>query len=142
MNLIFAKLYEEYIRKNDPAKFSITMYISIVYFFLSFTLLLPIKTFVDKQIFDDKIHYEKSSIMVVVFGLLTIITCLVYYKYIKKNYIETLTKRYKARKINRALLYLIVAGTPVTLLIIAGTITVYLNGGEILGNRIEGLLNK
>lgn len=142
MNLIFAKLYEEYIRKNDPAKFNITMYISIVYFFLLFTLLLPIKTFVDKQIFDDKIHYDKSLIMIVVFGLLTIITCLVYYKYIRKNYIETLTKRYKVRKINRALLYLIVAGIPVTLLIIAGTITVYLNGGEILGHRIEGLLNK
>jgi|SRR5690554_736886 len=142
MNLIFAKLYEEYIRKNDPAKFNITMYISIVYFFLLFTLLLPIKTFVDKQIFDDKIHYEKSSMMIVVFGLLTIITCLVYYKFIRKKYIEILTKRYKARKINRALLYLIVAGTPLTLLIIAGTITVYLNGGEILGHRIEGLLNK
>ena len=118
------------------------MYISIVYFFLLFTLLLPIKTFVDKQIFDDKIHYEKSSMMIVVFGLLTIITCLVYYKFIRKKYIEILTKRYKARKINRALLYLIVAGTPLTLLIIAGTITVYLNGGEILGHRIEGLLNK
>lgn len=142
MNLIFAKLYEEYIRKNDPAKFNITMYISIVYFFSSFILLLPIKTFIDKQIFDDKIHYEKSSIMIVVFGLLTMITCLVYFKYIRKKHIETLTKRYKARKINRALLYVIVAGTPVTLLIIAGTITVYLNGGEILGHRIEGLLNK
>ena len=102
-----------------------------------FTLLLPIKTFVDKQIFADKIRYEKSSIMIVVFGLFTIITSLVYYKYIRKKYIETLTKRYKARKINKALLYLIVVGTPVTLLIIAGIITVYLNGGEILGHRIE-----
>lgn len=63
MNLIFAKLYEEYIRKNDSPKFSITLYISIVYFFLLFVLLLPIKTFVDKQIFDDQINYEKSTIM-------------------------------------------------------------------------------
>lgn len=140
MNLIFAKLYEEYLRKNDPAKFNITMYISIVYFFLMFALLLPIKTFIDKQIFDNQIDYEKSTIMIGVFGLLTIITCLVYYKYIKKKYIETLTKKYKSRKINKALLYLIVVGTPLTLLILAGTITVYLNGGEILGHKIEGLL--
>jgi len=142
MNLIFAKLYEEYIRKNDPAKFNITMYISIVYFFLLFTLLLPIKTFVDKQIFDDKIHYEKSSIMIIVFGQLTIITCLVYYKYIRKKYIQTLVKKYETKKINKALLYLIVAGTPISLLLIAGTITVFINGGEILGHRIEGVFNK
>jgi uncharacterized membrane protein len=142
MNLIFAKLYEEYIRKNDPAKFSITIYISIVYFFLLFVLILPVKTLIDKQIFDDQIHYEKSTIMIVVFGLLILITCLVYYKYVKKKYIETLTKRYKTRKINKALLYLIVVGTPLVLLIIAATITVYLNGGEILGHKIEGLINE
>ena len=142
MNLIFAKLYEEYIRKNDPAKFSITIYISIVYFFLSFVLILPVKTLIDKQIFDDQIHYEKSTIMIVVFGLLILITCLVYYKYVKKKYIETLTKRYKTRKINKVLLYLIVVGTPLVQLIIAATITVYLNGGEILGHKIEGLINE
>ncbi len=140
MNLIFAKLYEEYIRKGDPAKFSITMYISIVYFFLSIVLLLPLKTLIDKQIFDDQIHYQKSTIMIVVFGLLTIIICLVYHKYIKKKYIETLTKIYKTRKLNKVLLYIIVVGTPLTLLILAATITVYLNGGEIFGNKIEGFL--
>ena len=140
MNLIFAKLYEEYNRKNDPAKFNITLYISIVYFFLSFVLLLPVKKLIDKQIFNNQIHYEKSTIMIIVFGHLILITCLVYYKFIKKKYIETLTKRYKTRKINKAFLYLIVAGTPLTLLIIAATLTVYLNGGEILGHKIEGVI--
>lgn len=140
MNLIFAKLYEEYIRKNDPAKFSITMYISIVYFFFSFVLLSPVKTLIDKLIFDDQIHYKKSSIMTIVFGLLALITYLVYYIYIKKNYIETLTKKYEKKKLNKTILYLIVALTPVALLLIAGTITVYLNGGEIFGNKINGLL--
>ena len=141
MNLIFAKLYEEYIRKNYPAKFSITMYISIVYFFFSSILFLPIKTFVDKQILDNQFYYEKTSIMIVVFGQLTIITCLVYYRYIRKKHIEILVKKYQLRKINKTLLYLFVVATPVTLLLIAATITVFINGGEILGNRIEEIFN-
>ncbi len=140
MNLIFAKLYEEYIRKNDSAKFNITLYISIVYFFLIFTLILPIKTYIDKKIYADQIHYEKLTIKIIVFSILTMIICLVYYVYIKKKYIETLTKRYKQNKINKTLLYLIVIIVPVALLIIAGFTTVYLNGGEILGNRIHGIV--
>ena len=139
MNFIFAKLYEEYIRKNDPAKFNITLYISVVYLFLTFAFLLPVKTFVDKKIYADQIHYEKSTIMIAVFGLLAVVTYLVYYIYIKKNYIETLTKKYETHKINKAILYLIVVLTPVTLMLIAGTITVCLNGGEVLGNKIHGL---
>jgi uncharacterized membrane protein len=140
MNLIFAKLYEEYIRKNDPAKFNITLYISIVYFFLIFAIALPFKTFIDKKIYDDQFHYEKSTIMTVVFVLLTVIISLVHYIYSKKRHIETLTRRHKENKINKTLLYLIVIVTPLALLILAGITTVYLNGGEVLGNRIHGIL--
>lgn len=140
MNLIFAKLYEEYIRKNDSAKFNITLYISIVYLFLIFVLILPVKTFIDKKIYTDQIHYEKSTIMTVFLGLLAFITYWVYYFYIKKNYIETLTMRYKKIKLNKTVLYLIVVLTPVTLLLFAGIIMVFLNGGEIFGNKINGLL--
>jgi len=139
MNLIFAKLYEEYKRKNDPAKLSITLYISIVYFLLTFVFILPIKTIIDKRVFNDNIQYEKSTIMTVVFGLLAVITYFVYRLYIKKHYIETLTRKYKDKNINRTLLYFIVALTPVILLIIAGTTTVFLNGGKILGHEVQGL---
>ncbi len=140
MNFIFAKLYEEYRRKNDPAKFYITFYISIVFFFLIFAIILPVKTFIDKKLFDNNIEYEKSTIMAVTFGLFAVITYLVYYLYVRRHYIETLTEKYKDKKINRTILYLIVALTPLILLIIAGTTTVYLNGGEILGYEIQGLL--
>ena len=85
MNLIFAKLYEEYKRKKDPAKLSITFYISIVYFFLTIVFILPIKTIIDKKIFDDNIQYKKSTIMTVVFGLLIVITYFVHNLYIKKK---------------------------------------------------------
>lgn len=139
MNLIFAKLYEEYKRKNDSAKLSITLYISMVYFFLAFVFILPIKTFIDKKIVNNNVEYEKSTIIIVVFGLLSVITYFVNRFYIKKHYIENLTKKYKDKSINRVLLYFIVALTPVTLLIIAGTTTVLLTGGKILGHEIEGL---
>lgn len=140
MNFIFAKLYEEYKRKKEFARFSITIYISLVVFFLIVVLLLPVKVFIDKKILDGKVHYEKSIITVVIIVLLAVITFSVYSLYIKKNYIETLTKKYKDKKMNRTILYLIVALTPVILLIIAGTTTVYLNGGKILGHKIQGLL--
>lgn len=140
MNLIFAKLYEEYLRKDEPAKFKITLYISVVYFFLIFALVLPLKVYVEKKVYVDPIQYEKSTIMTTVFGILALITCFVYYIYIKNKFIETLTKRYKKINLNKTLLYLIVIVTPVGLLLIGGFITVYLNGGKILGNRIHGIL--
>lgn len=140
MNLIFAKLYEEYLRKNDPAKFKITLYISVVYFFLIFALVLPLKVYVEKKVYVDPIQYEKSTFMTAVFGILALITCFVYYIYIKNKFIETLTKRYKKINLNKTLLYLIVIVTPVGLLLIGGFTTVYLNGGKILGNRIHGIL--
>ena len=140
MNLIFAKLYEEYLRKNDPAKFNITLYISIVYFLLIFALVLSIKTYIDKKLYSDQINYEKSTIMTVIFGLFALIICLVYYIYIRNKFIETLVKRYKKTKLNKMLLYIIVIVTPVGLLLIGSFTVVYLNGGEILGNRIHGIL--
>lgn len=140
MNLIFAKLYEEYLRKDEPTKFSITLYISVVYFFLIFALVLPLKLYIEKKVYVDPIQYEKSTIMTTVFGILALITCFVYYIYIKNKFIETLTKRYKKINLNKTLLYLIVIVTPVGLLLIGGFITVYLNGGKILGNRIHGIL--
>jgi SNF family Na+-dependent transporter len=140
MNFVFAKLFEEYRRKNDSPKYSITLYISVVYFLLSFAILLPIKTFVDKKIFNDQIEYQKSSIMIVVFGLFALILLFVYRIYIKNERIFRLVERYKGMKINKALLYFVIVLTPVILLLLAGTITVYMNGGKILGNEINGLL--
>ncbi|WP_215226768.1 hypothetical protein [Echinicola shivajiensis] len=140
MNLIFAKLFEEYRRKNDSPKHSITLYISVVYFFMSFAILLPIKTFIDKKIFSEPIEYEKSTIMIVVFGFMALILFFVYQIFIKNKRIFKLEEKYKSVKMNRALLYLIVVLTPVILLLLAGLNTVYLNGGKILGNEINGLL--
>lgn len=140
MNLIFAKLFEEYRRKNDLPKYSITIYISVVYFFLSFVILLPIKIFIDKKLLDGQIEYEKSTIMILVFGLMAFILSSVYLVYIKYERIFRLLERYEGVKLNKALLYLIVVLTPLTLLLLAGTITVYLNGGELLGNELTGIL--
>lgn len=138
MNLIFAKLFEEYIRKKDPAEFKITCYISIFYFFLMFNLLLPIKTFIDKN--SGKINYGKYTVPFLVFGLLAITIFIVYHFYIKKKHIYKLLKKYKRRKLNKVILYSIVALAPATMLLFAGTLTVYINGGEILGHEIKGLL--
>jgi len=140
MNFIFAKLFEEYIRKNDSPKHRITAYISLVYFFLLFIILLPVKIFIDKRIFDNQLEYNRSTIMIIVFGLLSIIILTVYSIYIKNERIFRLVDKYKSKKINKGILYLIIILTPVMLLLLAGLATVYLNGGKILGNEINGLL--
>jgi hypothetical protein len=140
MNLIFAKLFEEYIKKNDPAKFKITAYISIFYFMLIFVLILPIKTFIDKNTFSRQIHYEKNITTFFIFGILVVIFFIVHHVYIKNKYIYKLTKKYKNKRLNKFILYFIVALAPVIMLLLGGTITVYINGGEILGHEIKGLL--
>ena len=86
------------------------------------------------------LHYDESTIIVATIGLLAIITFFVYYIYIKKKYIYKLTENYKDRKINKTLLYLVIGLTPLVLLLFAGFITVFLNGGEILGTKIKGFL--
>ena len=140
MNLIFAKLFEQYIKKNDPSEFKITAYISIFYFMLLFVLILPIKIFVDKNIFHNQMYCDKNTIKVFVFALLALTTLTVYFVYIKNKYIYKLMSKYKTRKVSKTVLNLVVIFTPLILLLLAGTITVYLNGGEILGQEIKGLL--
>jgi hypothetical protein len=141
MNFIFAKLFEEYLRKNDSPTRRITIYISIFYFFLTFAIILPIKTFIDKKIFNNQLHYENKIILVALFVILTIITFIVHYVFIRNNYIYSLIAKYKSIRINTTILYLIIVLTPVVLLLFAGLITVLFNGGEILGNKIEGFLH-
>lgn len=141
MNFIFAKLFEEYLRKNDSPTRRITIYISIFYFFLTFAIILPIKTFIDKKIFNNQLHYENKIILVALFVILTIITFIVHYVFIRNNYIYSLIAKYKNIRINTTILYLIIVLTPVVLLLFAGLITVLFNGGEILGNKIEGFLH-
>jgi len=140
MNLIFAKLYEEYIQKNDSAKFKIVIYISIFYFLAAFVILLPTITFLEHNVFINGIQNRKMLIKIGVFLLFTVIFYSVYYIYIKNKRIYKLVTKYKSRKINKTLLYLIVIFSPVILLTIAGFITVYLNGGKIMGDEIKGLI--
>ena len=139
MNLIFAKLFEEYLRKEDAPNRRITMYLSIVYFFLTFVILLPIKIYIDKKLFRNGLNYDTSTIMIFVFGLLAIITFLAYYYYIKKKYIYILVDKYKERRLNKTILYLIVTLIPITFLLLSGLLTVLINGGNIFGQRIFGL---
>src|SRR5690606_15939925 len=105
-----------------------------------FSIVLPIKTFVEKKIFSNSPDYEKSTLLIAVFGFLSLTILTVYHIYIKNKYIFQLADRYKERKINKTVLYLIIILIPVTLLLLTATVTVLLNGGQIFGNEINGLL--
>ena len=139
MNLIFAKLFEEYLKKENSPNRRITMYISIVYFFLTFVILLPLKTYIDKKVFLNNLSYYKTTVIIFVFGLFSIITFIVHKWYIKSKFIYNLVDKYKERKLNKIVLYIIVTLIPVALLLLPGLLTVLINGGSILGHRVAGL---
>lgn len=131
MNLIFAKLYEQYVKRNNSAENRITAYISIFYFLIAFIIILPIKTYIEKKIFHNEVHFEKTIIFIVTFGLLAIIISIVHLIYIKNNYIQKLTERYKKRKISKFAVYFIAVAIIPLLASLAGIVTVLLNGGTI-----------
>ena len=142
MNFIFAKLFEQYKRKKKESPvFSITLYISIVYFFLLLAFLLPVSEVLKPLYFQENVKYNKDAVMLIIFSVFLLITYLVYNKYIKKRKINKLTIKYQDQKINKFMLYLLVIMMPVFLLILGGTITVLLKGGKILNWQIEGILN-
>jgi hypothetical protein len=141
MNFIFAKLYERYKKKNESAAFSITLYISVVYFFLLFAFSLPIGVVLKSLFFQGNMKYDKGACIIFIFIVLSLITYLVYYTYIKKKKINKLVIKYQGQKINKFMLYLLVMLMPAFFLVLGGTITVVLKGGKILNWQIEGIIN-
>jgi len=142
LDFLFAKLFVEYQKKKDPAEFSITLYISIVYFFILFSLYLPLSVTINKVFFDNGLKYNKTYLLIAVFSTLALLAIFTYKKYIKDKFIYSLTKKYQAKKINKALLYTLIALIPVFLLLLGGTMTVLLSGGRILSHEFEGLIHK
>jgi hypothetical protein len=142
LNFLFAKLFVEYQKKKDPAEFSITLYISIVYLLILFSLWLPLSVTVNKVFFDNGLKYNKTYLLIAVFSTFALIAVFTYKKYIKDKFIYNLTKQYQVKRINRALLYTLIALIPLFLLLLGGTLTVLISGGRILSHEFEGLIHK
>ena len=140
MNFLFSKLFEEYQRKSDNAVFNVTLYISLFYFFLLFNFYLPLSEIFNKIYLHGGLKYGKFSLTIFVFAIIGIINYGVYIVYIKNGLLIRLVNKYKCRKMNRFVLYLIVALLPVFLLVSAATLTVLLKGGNILSYHFKGLL--
>ena len=140
MNFFFAKLFEEYQRKNDSANFNITLYISLFYFFLLFALYLPVSESVNKIYFKNEFTYNKTILAICVFSVLITITYSVYVKYIKRGFILSLTKTYRGKSINRNLLYSLTALFPLFFLLLGATATVLIKGGTILNYHFKGMI--
>ncbi len=141
LNFLFAKLFTEHQKKNDSPEFSITLYISIVYLFILFSLYLPLSVTINKKLFENELHYDKAYVITGIFLTFGILTFLTYMKYIKDKLIYRLTKKYQTKKISRLLLYVLIAIIPLTFLLVGATITVLLTGGTILNMEFEGVLN-
>jgi hypothetical protein len=141
LNFIFAKLFVEYQRKNDSPKFSITLYISFVYFVILFSLYLPLSVMIEKKVVGERFHYDKTFLMTGVFLAFALVTILVYKAYIKDKLIYRLTEKYEARKIGRPLLYTLIVLVPLTIFLLGPTLTVLVTGGTILNIDFKGLLN-
>lgn len=122
MNLIFAKLYEKYSKKQETKNTSISLYISICYLFLSLLFLFPIKIFLEKN----GISLNRTSIYSSLFVIYTFTYFCVYHIYIKKKRIQKLTRKFRSIKISTFTLYACVIAIPPFLLLLAGVSTKYL----------------
>jgi len=140
MSLFFAKLFEQYQRKNDSAVSSITLYISMIYFFLLFDISLPLSEIIDKVYFNNNLSYNQFTLALIVFSAMGAIVYGVNQVYIKKKLIFKLVEKYKDRNINKFLLNTLTALLPVILLLVGATITVLLKGGTMFDHEFDGIL--
>jgi|GEM_PF-2836981 len=142
MNFFFAKLFQEYKsdRLNDIAEDNITAYISLLCFMVFFGIYLVGSVFIENKLLLKRPEY--GIIYTLVIFLLSIVSIykFVRHKYITKQYIYTLTAKYKKRKFNTFLLYFIAGFLPVFIILLGTTLTVLINGGEILNYPIQGLI--
>jgi hypothetical protein len=141
LNFLFARLFIEYQRKNQSPEFNITLYISVVYLFILFSLSLPISVIINKKLFDGELHYNKAFINTGVFLAFGLVTFLTYVKYIKEKLIYRLATKYQSKKISRLVLYFLIVIIPLTFFLLGGTITVLVTGGTMLNTEFKGLLN-
>lgn len=139
MNFLFAKLFDEYQRKGDSPIFSITMYISTIYFFVLFCIYLSVSEVLNKIYFANSINYNKIAMSVTVILVMVSITAAVYAIYIKNRLIFRLSEKYKTKILNKIILYGFVIFLPILLLFVATTSTVLLKGGIMFGLNIKGV---
>ncbi|PSR56173.1 hypothetical protein AHMF7605_23040 [Adhaeribacter arboris] len=140
MDFFFAKLFEEYKKKKEPAELNITLYISFFYFLLLFSIYLPVSEVVNKLCFNNSLAYDKSVLTITIFCILGLLIYIVYKKYIRNKHIYDLVKKYKGKRINKFILYSLIVLLPLIIFLIGPTVTVLLKGGKFLGCEFNGLL--
>ena len=140
MNFFFAKLFEEYEKKNDSPTVSIMYYMTVFYFFFFFSLFLPISEAINKVYFNNHLIYNKSVLIIGVFTVLATIMFVVYTIYIKNGSIFRLKEKHVNRKFNRTVLNLLVVMFPILFMLLGATITVIVKGGNILNHHFNGLI--
>lgn len=131
MNFLFAKLFQEFVKKQRlDAAFQITGYIGLVYFLIGFDLYLIVTT-----LFGLILPTGISLFWLLVFSMTG-----AHFGYVRNEKIVALESRFQSSKINKLLLYLIAVLLPVVLFMTGPTLLILLKGGSILNYHITGLL--
>jgi len=129
MNFFFAKLFQEYKsnRGSGIAEDNITAYIMSLYFMMFLGIYLPGSVFLENKLLHERPEY--GNIYTQVFFLLSILSSykFVRRKYITKRYIYTITEKYKKKKFNTFLLYLIAATLHILIMLLGATLAVLIN---------------
>ncbi|RZL42999.1 MAG: hypothetical protein EOP00_22940 [Pedobacter sp.] len=123
MNFLFAKVYEEFKRQAQVnATFQVTSFIGIVFFLFGIIAYLILSEILNLRIY--------TGLLIIT--TLTISLGLAYFGYIKNHKIDVLENKFKDKKINRTVLYLIMIFLPILLLLIGASLITILKGGIIL----------
>jgi hypothetical protein len=90
---VFYRVYLQYLKKNDPAKFASTLYISVIYIFLLSPLL---------EIIAEIFRKKNGKIPIVLFVMYIIFILLFnFIRYFKNDKIEKMKMIFKSNKYNK-----------------------------------------
>ena len=138
-----AKFYEKMERTNDSNPINRTIsYLTIVYFSLEFSILLPLFILIER-IFKKYNNHFDTNIEIVIYIVVALLTPFwLHYKLIYKNELETIVNKHKSYRPNRFLNNLLFVFAPLFIFCIGPTVTVIMFGGTILQTEYSGILTQ
>jgi hypothetical protein len=141
MILLIVRLYRSYRLKGDPnPEMKITGYLAMVLYFITWCIILPLIEVINLKFPNNNLKFDRA-----VWVITSLVISYFYYRVIYKylftyKRMKVWEKRYKAFYIPTFLLYTVVILLPVLLMLLGPTLAVLLTGGEILGNKVTGVL--
>jgi hypothetical protein len=143
MKLLISKIYGLYKRNGNPnPEFKLVVYLAMILYLVSWCILMLCFSVIDFYYFDKKAKLNSIVIIGVSLFVGWMLYKLLFKALIKQRRLKRWETMYSNVSVSSLLLYLILILLPLLLLLLGPVLATWLTGGEILGHRINGLLEK